>query len=342
MARPTRHDNRTRVQVVTPRPSRRGGRGRGRKPVSVDFRKLLGIARVVLKPALAIAVLLLVLVGYNTLAGSSLFKVHRIEIEGPGPDLTKSVEQTVRRLVSEAHLLEVDLAAVRRKVEELPRVREAIVARALPDTIHVRVTERQPAVLVRRNSQAMVWLDADAVEVGGLNDFKLGQHAPPVARGFAEGTRSLGAISEDKERIALYEKLEQELGQGSPSLWDAVDEIDLSFVSNVSLRLIRPPVTVVVGGKDFRERLERARELLKAVGEGDAQSLRRYGVQDAEHVIENKDHINFIDMSRPDQAVFTFSTPARGRSQQATVPRREQAPLQERPRRVAQPPEKKV
>lgn len=52
-----------------------------------------------------------------------------------------------------APLLELDLAALRAKVEALPWVRVASVERALPDRLIVRVLEREPAALLQRDGR---------------------------------------------------------------------------------------------------------------------------------------------------------------------------------------------
>jgi len=52
-----------------------------------------------------------------------------------------------------APLLDLDLAALRRRVEALPWVRAASVERALPDRLVVRVLEREPAVLLQERGR---------------------------------------------------------------------------------------------------------------------------------------------------------------------------------------------
>jgi hypothetical protein len=306
---------RARAQVITPRTSRRVSKARARRSGGFGLAGAAKSAASFARPAAAIAAVLLVIVGYNALAGSELFELRRIEVSAAGQALREEVEKTVRRTVGQARLLDLDLDSVRQKVEALPRVRQAAVARMLPDGLYVRVYEREPAVLTRRESGALIWLDAEAVEVGEFSSLRhevaagkaAGQQVPPIAVGFAEGPRAHAAVAEDRERIALYKQVESELTQAS--LWNLIDEIDLTYTKNVNLRLANSVVRVVVGSKDFKNRLETALKILKAIEDGDAEMLGRYRVQDPERLIENAENINFIDTARADRIVLNFSTP---------------------------------
>jgi cell division septal protein FtsQ len=305
---PRKKETRTRVQVVTPRSSRRIPKSRSRRSSEIDFAQLFKSATAVAKPAGALVALILLIVGYNALAGSSLFELRRLDLDGVSPDLRAEVEQTVRRAVSQSRLLSVDLMTIKRKIEELPRVREASVGRLLPDGLYVRAVERQPAVLVRRHSQSLVWLDEDAVEMGEFTDVKHGADVPPILKGFTEGNRSPAAINDDQERILLYKKIEREMKGADQPLWDLIDEIDLSFPMRVNLRLANSPVTVVVGGADFRNEFETALKVLGAAKERDWEKLSRFGVRDPDQMIQNLDRITFMDTSRADRIVYSFSS----------------------------------
>jgi hypothetical protein len=271
-----------------------------------------------------------VIVGYNTLAGSRLFLLHRVTVSDAGPALGAEIEQMVRRTVGQTRLMEVDLSALRQKVEAMPRVRGASVARVLPDGIFVRVIERQPAILVRRESEGLVWLDEDAVEMGEFSEVKSPNSTakpgealeiPPIAKGFAEGNRSQAAIAEDRERIAIYKQIERDFSEGPNPLWNLIDQIDLTFTKDVNIRLARPPVLIHVGSTDFRKRFERALLVLQAIKQGDSELPSRFRVQDIDRLIQNASNINFIDAARSERIVVNFATPgARKAVRQESIP----------------------
>ncbi|HSE38048.1 MAG TPA: FtsQ-type POTRA domain-containing protein, partial [Blastocatellia bacterium] len=206
----SKDEPKVRNQVVTPRSSRRLDRARSRRRNTIDLHKFFSAAATFVRPAAGLVFLLLVIVGYNALAGSELFRLNRVAISDAGSGLQADIEQLIRRTVGETRLMEVDLSGLRTKIEAMSRVRSATVARVLPDGIFVRVVERQPVVLVRREAEALVWLDEDGVEVGEFREVKLpgsssgpgdASEIPPIAKGFAEGNRSQGAVAEDRERI---------------------------------------------------------------------------------------------------------------------------------------------
>lgn len=308
--------SRTRTQVVASRP-RRAGKTRSRRAVKSSVGRVIKLVTTYSKPVAILAAVIVLVVAYRVVAGSSLFELRHIEINSEAsPALRAGIEQAVRRAIGQTKMLDVDLDDLKQKVEALPRVRQAAVARVLPDGIYVHAVERKPALLVRRESKAIVWLDEDGVELGEIGNFKSGekQEIPPIAKGFAEGHRSQAAIAEDRERIETYRQIQKEFSQGANPAWNLVDEIDLSFTKDVSLRLINPPITVHLGSKDFRLRFDTALQVIQAIKRGDADLLSRFRVQDAERLIANANNINFIDAAREDRIVLSFSTPGTERT----------------------------
>jgi hypothetical protein len=306
---------RARAQVVTPRSSRRINKVRSQRKGGADIGEFLKSAAGFVKPAAFLGAIALLILGYNALASSRLFELNHITVSDVHPALQEEVEQVVRRTVGQAKLLEMDLKTVRQKVEAIPMVRSATVARVLPDGIFVQVVERHRIVLARRESGPqegkLVWLDEDAVEMGEFSSLEKGEapEIPPIVKGFAEGNRSQAAVNEDRERIALYQKIEREFKEGETPVWGLLDQIDLESTKDVNLSMARPHVQVHVGSTDFRKRFERALEILQAIKKGDSELLSRFRVQDIERLIENVNNINFIDATKSERIVVNFATP---------------------------------
>jgi cell division septal protein FtsQ len=306
-----RSEPRVRAQVVTPRSSRRGSKKHSRQKSAINIGKFLESAVAFIKPAAILILIVLMIVGYNVLASSRLFELRHVTVSDASPDLRAEIEQLVRRAVGQSKLLDVDLAALKQKVEALPLARSASVARVLPDGIFVRVVERKPTVLVRRESGTLAWLDEDAVETGEFSTRKSGeaQDIPPIVKGFAESNRSQAAIAEDHERVAIYKQIEREFKEEPNPIWSLIDEIDLTFTKDVNLRLAHPSVMIHIGSADFRKRFERALQILQSIRQGDAELPKSFRVQDVERLIQNKDNIQFIDVARPDRIVVNIATP---------------------------------
>ncbi|MCI0489444.1 MAG: FtsQ-type POTRA domain-containing protein [Blastocatellia bacterium] len=310
-----------RAQVVTPRTSRRVKRARTSRGGNLFkrktfFLKYLQSAVGFAKPAAVLVAVLLVIWGYNAVADSSLFELGRIEVDASSPKLRADIEETVRRSVGQTKLLGLDIANVREKVESLVRVRTATVARVLPDGISVTVVERRPAVLARRKSNALVWLDEDGVELG--DDINLrgelsgeGLSIPPIMTGLVEDDRSRVVPAQNRERIKIYKHIEEEFKKEPNPLWNLLDEIDLTFTEHVKLQLANSTIMIHVGDQDFRNRFQTAIQVLAAIKQGDTEMLNRFKVQSPEQLIANADNISFIDVARTDRIVLNFSAPGK-------------------------------
>ena len=259
----------------------------------------------------ALVLLFLAFFAYRWLTRSDLFTLHRVRVSGASAALSAEIEQAVRRACTQTSVADLDLSALKQKVESLPRVQTAWVRRVLPDELRIEVTERQPAVLVRRENGNLMWLDGEGIELGDLNSIKTGGSAaiPPVARGFSEGPRTPGSASEDRDRIAIYRLIEKEFSQEPDPVLSRVDEIDLTYTKDVNLRIARTAVMVHVGSRDFRNRFETGLAVLEAATRGDEDMLRRYKVPDAASVTRNAGRINYIEAARSDRVVLHFSSP---------------------------------
>jgi POTRA domain-containing FtsQ-type protein len=318
---PPRIDPKNR-QIVTPRPSRRVA-ARPRRRDGQAMRKLAKGAVPLAKPIAFLAAVVLVMIGYNVVARSRVFQLHDVTVVGGSDSVRPEIERSVRKMVNASGLLDVDLLAIRQRIEAMPRVRSALVARVLPDGLFVKVSERKPAVVVRRGLGTMVWLDEDAVEMGEYSELITEGSAdappqvPPVAKGFVEGSRSQAAITEDRERISIYKQIERDFSAGPNPIWNIIDEIDLTFTRDVSLRLAHPSIIIHLGSTDFRPRFEKALQVLHAAKQGDSEMLSRYRVQDTTRLIQNTDNINYIDAAKPERGiVVNLATP--GATKKAT------------------------
>lgn len=260
-----------------------------------------------IKPAIILILLVAAAVAYDRITRSSAFSLHTIEVNGASQALEAEVKQAVRQKIGQQQLLDVNLDDVRKAVQSIQKVRTATVMRKLPDSISVSVSERQ-AVLPVRRGQTVEWFDQDAVPIGDISSIKMPGGIPPVATGFSDDSTAQGGSPEDKDRIALYKQIEQEFSKEPNPIWNMVDEVDLSFVKDVNVRLINPPVLIHLGSRDFRARTETALKILQAIKQGDVATLSRIGVQDPQWVVHNAGHIQVIDALRPDRVVLSFST----------------------------------
>lgn len=126
-------------------------------------------------------------VGDGALAATGLMglKVREILVEGR----TRVPPQTVMAALGVHRgtpILGVGVATVRQRLESIPWIESAVVERRLPDTIFVRLVERQPLALWQQNGKFSV-IDAKGVviqdEVGPFAGLPIvvGDDAPPNA-----------------------------------------------------------------------------------------------------------------------------------------------------------------
>lgn len=96
--------------------------------------------------------------------------VQEIFVEGrgetPGPQVLAALD-----LKRGSPILAFDPARAKAALEQLPWVKEASVERRLPDTVRVRLTERQPLALWQRNGKLSL-IDRDGVEIRGADPAK--------------------------------------------------------------------------------------------------------------------------------------------------------------------------
>jgi cell division protein FtsQ len=104
---------------------------------------------------------LLALAGWVVL-GSTVLAVHRVTVSGQARlgvgEITKAAA-----VPADKPLALLDIAAVRRRVETLPKVRSVTVERAWPTTVRIHVVERTAVAVVRRPGKPLALIDPTGV-----------------------------------------------------------------------------------------------------------------------------------------------------------------------------------
>jgi hypothetical protein len=127
--------------------------------------------------------------------------------------------------------------------------------RVLPDGIRVRITERQPRVVVRTSAGRFVWVDEDAVV---LSEMLPSDQMPNFfLRGWNED-ESPAARSENKDRINKF--LEVEHDWTLLGLSDRVSEVNLIDTHDVRAQLAGDDsqIEIRLGAQDLGQRLKSA------------------------------------------------------------------------------------
>jgi cell division protein FtsQ len=145
-----------------------------------------------LRVLVIVAVVVVLVVGSYLAIESPFLDVDRIEVVGASHVLPKRVRAAAGVDDGRA-LLRVDLAAVAKRVEQLPWVERARVKRDLPGTLRIDIDESKPVAYVRtrgmiavigRDDRVIAWareVPAGAIEVTGVRRVpKRGQLLSPV------------------------------------------------------------------------------------------------------------------------------------------------------------------
>lgn len=272
-----------REQVITSRAGKSGTPARGRagasaavqRPVvrraraaspkdarqkSFAWKSALSYVPAALKLVLAISLGLLAFVGYRTAVSASFFKVKTVDVEGATRASRENIRAAVLRF-SNAGVWQTDLDTITRELRELPWVRDAVVSRVLPDGLRVRVTEREPRVIVRNHEGKLVWADDDGIMLGaaipGDDDF--------FFRGIDEGN-SEQARRDNRARVALALELKNDWEKFGLS--KRVSEADLSDMRDVRVHLAGDDagIQIVLGEQDYAKRFREALASLDGAG----------------------------------------------------------------------------
>ena len=295
-----------RVQNVTPRARRAAPRVSKRASTAPRQRRSVKVGRVVRGVAMMVAIVMAIalpIVGAYFVIASGAFRIRHVEVQGTSRVSSDRIEQIVRAAAG-PHLITADLDEIRKAVANERAVQSVTVARVLPDTIRVRVEEREPAVVVRLTNGDLAWVDAKAHVVA---DFKPEDgDVPPPLTGFEDGDASDRAAADNRDRVAMYAGLRTALD--GDKMWNWIDEVNARYPKDLQVRLVDGGVLVRLGGEQFRERLTRALLLLDAAKRGDTAALARMNIQeaDAERIVASPDLIARIDATPNNKMTIAF------------------------------------
>jgi len=196
------------------------------------------------------------------LAASPLFEIDRIDVRGTVRLSPGEVEALVADLRGR-NLLTVDVEPYRRRVLDSRWVAGVSLARRLPTTLELEVTERVPLAIARIRQQLYL-VDAGGVIIDSYGpqyrEFDL-----PIVDGLAGGGRA-GAPAIDPARLQTTARLLGALTE-DPPLSARVSQIDAADPRDLVVLLDDDPARLHVGDEAFVARLRNYLELAPALRE---------------------------------------------------------------------------
>ena len=110
------------------------------------------------------------------------FVMRRIKLEGLESKRTDALIKYLKLKLYKDNLFDIDIAAIRRKIEKISYIKNASVCRVLPDTLKINVTQRVPIAYLFRYGAKWV-IDEDAVIMNKKYCMKF-KYSLPVITGF--------------------------------------------------------------------------------------------------------------------------------------------------------------
>ena len=190
---------------------------------------------------------------YGVARETSLFAVRAIVVEGAPPGIAAEMSGALRSYQGRS-LVAVSAGAVEQRVDALPVVRSAVVDRAFPHSLRVRVVPEQPVAVLRRGPDS--WLVSARGRVIRTNERGASPSLPRIWLPAATDLQA-GAFLVDAPGALAARSLAALVGSGFPriSFVRALDgEITLGLRGGLEIQL-GPPV-------DLRLKIAIARGIL--------------------------------------------------------------------------------
>jgi cell division protein FtsQ len=160
------------------------------------------------------------------------------------------------------NLLSLDLEGLRKSLEQIPWVSEAVVRRSLPNRLNIDIRERQPMAFAKVSNTTLL-VDEEGIllertsEMASEFDF-------PVIVGLEAGFDS-DVLARNRQRLKRYQGLIRSLDENGASLSKDLSEIYLQDPEDVSVILNDDTVLVHLGEngypQKFRHYLAMSKEL---------------------------------------------------------------------------------
>jgi cell division septal protein FtsQ len=284
--RPGRGSQRVkRRTAAAPPPARRNAPAR--RPQADEARRLATwrAVRAALAFAAALALVGVASYAYHRFTTSTFFALKNIDLRGDVHIPRQELLSALRAGASNG-LWKVDLDDLRAALKRHPWVLEAEVERVLPDTLRVRISEREPFARARLADHSLVWVDREGIMLGdriGDQTVKASRTLPLVS-GLDEA-ESASAAEFNRRLMLQYQEVIEDLERGDPPLISEVAEVGYDEIEGARLHLDGRREQIIVGKQDYHARLNQAIVLLEAVARDDLSTLELFRITDAKRLL---------------------------------------------------------
>ena len=156
--------------------------------------------------------------------------------------LTTSEITKAAQVDRHSHILKTDLQAIRGRLESVPEIKSVRVARILPSSLRIEVTERKPIALIIDNG---IWgIDSEGYVLPRFH----AEHGLdyPVIAGFRLGQYIPGKKIDNSRVLALVGFL-RELKLTTPAVYHMISEITSNDLVGIKILTVRDNLPIFLG-----------------------------------------------------------------------------------------------
>ncbi|MFC1528450.1 cell division protein FtsQ/DivIB [Candidatus Latescibacterota bacterium] len=159
------------------------------------------------------------------------------------------------------NIFEINLEKISGALLDAFAAEDFTVYRRLPDTITIRVNERQPVALL--NMKTLVGVDADGVPLPHVGA-SLIETLPIIT-----GIKSVSSLSDStvKARLITGLKLLDRISRESPPVYNKISEVNISTMADMGITLIGSGLEVIIGDENWGQNLPNLEKVISKVTE---------------------------------------------------------------------------
>lgn len=195
----------------------------------------------------------------NWLKTSAAFNVEKIEIRGNNI-LTREEILALANLKTPQRIFDIDLAAMEKRIQRHPFVKEVSVVRSFPATLKIYVIEREPIVSLS-SSKELLYLDSHGYLLPHLSEK---YYDLPIITGTQKPKVGLGEQI-NSERILQAIRFLRVIKATEPSLFSKISEINLASSKGMILYITGNKIPIIFGQNEYRTKVQYLKAILNHI-----------------------------------------------------------------------------
>jgi cell division protein FtsQ len=223
--------------------------------------KIVGRLMVGLKLIALIAVLMgfsaLFMVGYAAVTHTDYFRIEAIKVSGLSR-LTEAAILTQAKIRTGDNLLAVNLGLVRKRLLAHPWIATARVAREIPGTIRIEITENQALAVLDLGRKFLINTNGRVIKERSPDD----PQNLPLVSGITYADMSLGEDALSPAMTAVVQVLQTSQAQNSAIPYAQIQEVTMDPGMGVALTAWQDQRRIKLGFAPFESKYQRIKRLL--------------------------------------------------------------------------------